>query len=96
MYIYWQVVYSLKNVALVFLESSVALELSGLEIYLFGEDIRKTAWRLGDGSQCSSSRGRKIYPHPSEEGKFTHFPVSLFSPEMVRKRGHFFLQFLMP
>lgn len=51
--------------ALVFLESSVALELSGLEIHFFWEEIHKTAWRLGDGIQLSSSKGRK-------RTKFTH------------------------
>lgn len=89
MYIYWQIVNSLKNVASVFLEPSVALELFGLEVHLFWEKIHKTACRLGDGIQLSSSRGRK-------RTNFTRSPVSPFSPGMVRKGGYFFLQLLIP
>lgn len=89
MYIYWQIINSLKNVTSVFLEPSVALELFGLEIHLFGEEIHKTACRPEDGIQLSSSKGRK-------GTKCTHSPVCSFSPEMVRKGGCFFLQVLIP
>lgn len=55
---YQQIVNSLKNVALVFLESPVALEVSGLEIHLFGEDIHKTAREVGRWESLQAEEGK--------------------------------------